>query len=96
MTTATPSVLIDQIFNRSSIMQETNNDVQACNTTLRKLQNAFYTTKWGQFDELVLLKRLVKSYQECKDDKFVAYIKHKRSDRYFCITSPEIVEFTLN
>jgi hypothetical protein len=39
MTTATLSVLIDQIFNLPGVMQEHNNDVQAFNTQVRKLLN---------------------------------------------------------
>jgi hypothetical protein len=36
---ATLSVLIDKIFDLPSLIQETDNDVQAFNTKVRKLQN---------------------------------------------------------
>jgi hypothetical protein len=98
MTTATLSVLIDQIFNLPSLMQETNNDVQAFNTKVRKLQNAYYANKREQFDETVLLNSLAKAYQQCKDEEFVAYMKRKWSDHQDgtrVLTSTEIMEFAL-
>jgi hypothetical protein len=67
MTTATLSVLIDQIFNLKTLMQETNNDVQAFNTKVQKFQNAYYANKHEQFDEMVLLNSMAKAYQQCND-----------------------------
>jgi hypothetical protein len=98
MTTATLSVLIDQIFNLSAVMQENNNDVQAFNTKVRKLLNAYYANKRQPFDETVLLNSLAKAYLSCKDEEFVAYIKRKWSDHQDNtrpLTSTEIMEFAL-
>jgi hypothetical protein len=80
MTTATLSVLIDQIFNLPGVMQEHNNDVQAFNTQVRKLLNTYYANKRETFDETVLLNSLAKAYHSCKDEEFVAYMKRKWSD----------------
>jgi hypothetical protein len=98
MTTATLSVLIDQIFNLSAIMQEVNHDVQAFNTRVRKLLNAYYANKRQTFDETVLLNSLAKAYLHCKDDEFVNYMKRKWSDHQDgtrTLTSTEIMEFAL-
>jgi hypothetical protein len=77
MTTATVSVIIDQIFNLPTLMQEVNNVVQAFNTNVRKLLNAYYANKRQQFDEAVLLNSLAQAYHQCKDEEFVAYMKRK-------------------
>jgi hypothetical protein len=62
MTTATLSVLIDQIFNLPGLMQEHKNDVQAFNTQVRKLLSTYYANKREAFDETVLLNSSAKAY----------------------------------
>jgi hypothetical protein len=98
MTTATLSVLIDQIFNLPGLMQESNNDVQAFNTQVRKLLNMYYANKRQPFDETVLLNSLAKAYLHCKDEEFVLYIKRKWSDHQDgtrALTSATIMELAL-
>jgi hypothetical protein len=98
MTTATLSVLIDQIFNLPGLMQENNNDIQAFNTQVRKLLNMYYANKRQAFDETVLLNSLAKAYLNCRDEEFVLYVKRKWSDHQDgtrTLTSTMIMELAL-
>jgi hypothetical protein len=98
MTTAKLSELIDQIFNLPGLMQESNNNIQAFNTQVRKLLNMYCANKRQAFNETVLLNSLAKAYFHFKDKEFVLYIKRKWSDHQDgtrALTSTNIMELAL-
>ena len=98
MTTATISVLLEQLNNLPSVMQEVNNDVTAFNSKVRKILTSYYANKRESYNETALLHNLAKAYSMCKDDEFVTYMKRKWSDHEDgtkTLDSQEIMEFAL-
>jgi hypothetical protein len=80
MTAATISVLLEQLNNLPSVMQEVNNDVMAFNSKVRQLLTSYYANKREAYNETALLHNLAKAYGLCKDEEFVAYMRRKWSD----------------
>ena len=80
MTTATISVLLEQLNNLPSLMQEVNNDVTAFNSKVRKLLTSYYANKRETYNETALLHNIAKAYGMCKDEEFVMYMHRKWSD----------------
>jgi ADP-ribosylglycohydrolase len=79
-------------------MQESNNNIQAFNTQVRKLLNMHYANKRQAFNETVLLNSLAKAYFRCKDEELVLNIKRKWSDHQDgtrALTSTNIMELAL-
>jgi hypothetical protein len=98
MTTATISVLLEQLNNLPSVMQEVNNDVTAFNSKVRKILTSYYANKRESYNETALLHNLAKAYGLCKDDEFVAYMKRKWSDHEDGtrpLDSQQLMEFAL-
>ena len=98
MTTATISVLLEQLNNLPSVMQEVNNDVTAFNSKVRKILTSYYANKRESYNETALLHNLAKAYSMCKDEEFVTYMKRKWSDHEDgtkTLDSQEIMEFAL-
>ena len=80
MTAATISVLLEQLNNLPSVMQEVNNDVMAFNSKVRQLLTSYYANKREAYNETALLHNLAKAYGLCKDEEFVSYMRRKWSD----------------
>jgi hypothetical protein len=80
MTTATISVLMEQLNNLSSTMNKCNHDINAFNTTVGCLLTSFYANKRDLYNETALLHNLARAYMACKDEEFVRYIKRKGSN----------------
>jgi hypothetical protein len=98
MTTATISVLLEQLNNLPSVMQEVNHDVTAFNSKVRKMLTSYYANKREAYNETALLHNLGKAYTLCKDEEFVQYMKRKWSDHEDgtkVLTSQELMEFAL-
>jgi hypothetical protein len=98
MTTATISVILEQLNNLPSVMQEVNNDVTNFNSKVRKILSAYYANKRENYNETALLHNLAKAYSMCKDEEFVSYMKRKWSDHEDgtkTLNSQQLMEFAL-
>ena len=98
MTTATISVILEQLNNLPSVMQDVNNDVNAFNSKVRKILTSYFANKSEAYNETALLHNLAKAYGLCKDEEFVMYIKRKWSDHEdgtTPLTSPQLMELAL-
>jgi hypothetical protein len=98
MTTATISVILEQLNNLPSVMQEANNDVTSFNSKVRKILTSYYANKRESYNETALLHNLAKAYTMCKDEEFVQYMKRKWSDHEDgskVLTSQELMELAL-
>jgi hypothetical protein len=98
MTTATISVLMEQLNNLNNAMNECNHDITAFNTKVRCLLTSYYANKRETYNETALLHNLARAYMACKDEDFVRYIERKWSDHEDMtreLTSTDLMEFAL-
>jgi hypothetical protein len=98
MTTATISVLMEQLNNLNTTLNEANHDITAFNTKVRRLLTSYYANKRESYNETALLHNLARAYMSCKDEDFVRYIERKWSDHEDMtreLTSTDLMEFAL-
>jgi hypothetical protein len=98
MTTATISVLLEQLNNLTGVMQDVNHYITAFNTKVRRLTTSYVANKQEVYNEAALLHNLAKAYMSCKDEEFSRYMERKwldHEDMTRELTSLEIMEFAL-
>jgi hypothetical protein len=70
-TIATISILLKQLNDLPSLMQEENSDINAFNTKVRRLTTSYMANKREQCNQTALLNNLARAYMSCKDEAFV-------------------------
>jgi hypothetical protein len=74
MTTATISVLLEQLNNLPAAMTEANHDIGAFNTKVRRLLTSYYANKREAYNETALLQNLSRACFAYKDEEFTRYM----------------------